>query len=276
MSFLRTTIPMWLVHAALAALLLAAALHLTSTPVQAQMEACSDMLEQQAPRAGRELSSELEILSWNIQKSSNKGWDEDLANFIDGVDLAFIQEASVQADISNITPHLHEAFAAGYTTSSQQTGVLTLSTGSPSVHCTLTSLEPWLRTPKATSVTEHPLENREEHLLAINLHAVNFDLSLDSLQSQLQSLQDVLIRHVGPVIFAGDMNTWSESRQSLVDNFMHEHGLNSVAFEPDLRTRVFGRALDHIYIRGLQAQYAQVFPVESSDHNPLRVRLAIP
>jgi endonuclease/exonuclease/phosphatase (EEP) superfamily protein YafD len=57
---------------------------------------------------------------------------------------------------------------------------------------------------------------------------------------------------------------------------MDEYGLEPVSFEPDLRTRVFGRALDHIYIRGLRALSAEVIPVGTSDHNPLRVRLGLP
>ena len=110
--------------------------------------------------------------------------------------------------------------------------------------------------------------------MTINLHAVNFALGLEDFQAQFRALTDVLIRHQGPVILAGDLNTWSNDRQSLVDEFMLKHGLGPVAFEPDLRTTAFGRALDHIYVRGMQAQFARVIPVTSSDHNPLRVRLA--
>ena len=54
---------------------------------------------------------------------------------------------------------------------------------------------------------------------------------------------------------------------------MREHGLAPIVFQPDLRTTAFGRALDHIYVRGLQAEFAQVLPVSSSDHNPLLARL---
>ena len=89
----------------------------------------------------------------------------------------------------------------------------------------------------------------------------------------IQALRALLDRHEGPVIVAGDLNTWSGSRQALVDTFMQEHGLGSVTFEPDLRTTAFGRALDHIYVRGLRASDARVIPVSCSDHNPLRVRL---
>ena len=241
-----------------------------------QDQGCADGLGQLSTRTGEALQGELDILSWNIQKASNTGWAEDLAQIAGGVQLAFIQEASLQADIPSAIPlPLVQAFAAGYTTDSQQTGVMTLSASSPSLHCNFTAWEPLLGTPKATSITEYPLQDRDDRLLAINLHAVNFTLGLENFQQQFGALADLLRRHEGPVILAGDLNTWSEKRQSLVDDFMREHGLGAVSFEPDLRTTAFGRALDHVYVRGLRATFAQVIPVTSSDHNPLRVRLAV-
>ena len=225
---------------------------------------------------GEPLQGDLDILSWNIQKASNAGWAEDLAEIAGGVHLAFIQEASLQAQIPQaINAPLVQAFAAGYTTTSQDTGVMTLSTSNPSLHCNLTAWEPWLGTPKATSITEYPLLDRDDRLLTINLHAVNFTLGLENFQQQFGALADLLSQHQGPVILAGDLNTWSGKRQSLVDQFMQRHGLGPVAFEPDLRTTTFGRALDHIYVRGMHATLARVIPVSSSDHNPLRVRLTL-
>jgi endonuclease/exonuclease/phosphatase (EEP) superfamily protein YafD len=242
----------------------------------AEPPACSFDPAQETVLQGGELTGDLEILSWNIQKANNPGWAEDLASFSQDIDLAFIQEASVQAQIPQAIPmDLYSNFAAGYTTASQATGVLTLSTGNPSVHCQLTAQEPWLGTPKATSITAYPLQDREDRLLAINLHAINFDLGLKSFQSQFEVLREVLANHQGPIILAGDLNTWSDERQSLVDDFLLEYGLGSVTFEPDLRTRAFGRALDHIYTRGLRANDAKVIPVSSSDHNALRVKLGV-
>jgi len=239
-------------------------------------ETCSSALGQEARYEGRELAGELEVLSWNIQKASGNGWAHDLASFGAGVDLAFIQEAAVEAHIPRFLPaDLYPNFAAGYTTAERSTGVMTLSNGTPSLHCRLTAREPWLGTPKATSITEYPLQGRADRLLAINLHAINFDLALDRFNAQFDALRDVLTHHQGPVILAGDLNTWSGDRQSLVDAFMREHDLRSVSFEPDLRTRAFGHALDHIYVRGLRADHARVIPVTSSDHNALRVRLGI-
>jgi endonuclease/exonuclease/phosphatase (EEP) superfamily protein YafD len=229
-----------------------------------------------ASTEGKELSGQLDVISWNIQKASNTGWDEDLAELSGGVNLAFIQEASIQAHIPEVlAAPLHQAFARGYTTPQYETGVMTLSSSSPSLSCQLTSWEPWLGTPKATSVTEYPLAGRRERLLAINVHAVNFAWGLEDFRQQFRALKDLLARHQGPVILAGDLNTWSQERQALVDEFTTEYGLAPVAFNPDLRSTVFGRALDHIYIRGLHTLAARVVPVATSDHNPLLVKLAL-
>jgi endonuclease/exonuclease/phosphatase (EEP) superfamily protein YafD len=143
------------------------------------------------------------------------------------------------------------------------------------MQCNFTRTEPWLGTPKATTVTEHALEGREDRLLAINIHAVNFTLGIEDLQEQLRPLVELLATHRGPAILAGDFNTWSEARQLLVDRVLYQHGLEPLSFEPDLRTTAFGRALDHIYVRGFTADYTEVVPVSSSDHNALRARLRL-
>jgi endonuclease/exonuclease/phosphatase (EEP) superfamily protein YafD len=247
-----------------------------STALGESGQYCSEALEQPLVSVGEEFSGQLDILSWNIHKANDIGWEQDLAELAGEVNLAFIQEASIQAGIPEVIKNpLFESFAAGYTTSGQQTGVMTLSSSSPSRHCNFTSWEPWLGTPKATSITEYPLAGRDDRLLAINLHAVNFALGVEDLQRQLRALAGLLEEHTGPVILAGDLNTWSGQRQTLVDDFVSDFGLDAVAFTPDLRTTVFGRALDHIYIRGMEAQDARVIPVSSSDHNPLMVRLVV-
>ena len=222
------------------------------------------------------LSGTLEILSWNIQKASNSGWSEDLTGLGQGVNLAFIQEASLQAQIPTVLGGLlHPAFAAGYRSGTLETGVMTLSSSAPSLDCAFTSMEPWLGTPKATSVTEFALADRQDTLLAINLHAVNFALGLEDFEQQFRGLDELLASHEGPVILAGDLNTWSDQRQAWVDEFTGKYGLGAVSFSPDLRSTVFGRALDHIYVRGMRTLDARVVAVSTSDHNPLRVSLSL-
>ena len=237
--------------------------------------ACGATLGQYPPLAGQALSGHLDVLSWNIQKASNNGWAEDLAVLAGDVHLAFIQEAALQAMIPDMIPGspLYQAFTHGYSTESLHTGVMTLSSHSPSMLCNFTALEPWLGTPKAVTVTEHPLAGREDRLLAINIHAVNFTFGVADFRKQLEPLAQLLAQHTGPAILAGDFNPWSGARQQLVDQLLGDNGLSALEFTDDLRTTAFGRPLDHIYVRGLSAESAEVIPVESSDHNALRARL---
>ena len=80
----------------------------------------------------------------------------------------------------------------------------------------------------------------------------------------------MLIRtHEGPVVFGGDLNTWSERRQRIVKELASELQLTAVPFAPDYRTTRLGRALDNLYVRGLTWVDGHTEQVSTSDHNPL-------
>lgn len=250
-----------------------------SLPVTANVEAlaCGEALAQPLPGARAGLDRELQVLIWNIQKAGNSGWDSDLGTIGANSDLLLIQEASVQAMIADALPQpLYQAFAAGYINNQNETGVLTLSAVEPSLHCNLTAWEPWLGTPKATNITEYPIEGIDRRLLVINLHAVNFSVGLEDFELQVKALEPLLSRHIGPVIAAGDFNTWSDNRTQSLHDFMTKHQLASVPFQPDDRTRFWNSPLDHVYLRGLNLVQASTIKVESSDHNPLLITVEIP
>lgn len=239
--------------------------------------ACASQLGASTPDVTGSLESEFQVLSWNLQKTSQPQWRRDLAGLGDGVELAFLQEATTDAAIAEVLPgRSGRAFAPGYRSDDQQTGVLTLSQVAPLLECDLQAMEPWLGTPKAISVTEYALADRRERLLAVNIHAVNFALGLEDYRRQLDQLDQLLQRHPGPTVVAGDFNTWREARQQALGELMRAHGLRGITFQPDHRSTFLGQALDHIFIRGLEATTPRVVPVESSDHNPLLVSLSLP
>jgi endonuclease/exonuclease/phosphatase (EEP) superfamily protein YafD len=262
-------------------LLLTLVFSLTLTPLHAaaniEATACGEALAQPLAASGKGFKERLQILTWNIQKSGTKGWDIDLGTLGANSDLILIQEASIQARVETALPQpLFQAFAAGYTTSNEVTGVLTLSSVEPSLHCNLTAWEPWLGTPKATNITEYPINGLAPRLLVINLHAVNFAVGLTDFESQIKALEPLLNKHLGPLIIAGDFNTWSDNRSELLHAFMLEHQLSPVTFEPDQRTRFWDLPLDHVYLRDLNLVKATSVIVESSDHNPLLITVELP
>ena len=220
------------------------------------------------------LATSFSMLNWNVEKARHPGLVSEFAAYAERSHLIFLQEAvPLKKTETVMAQSLYEAFARGYVQDEIDTGVLTLARTPHLVHCHLLATEPWLRTPKATSVTLYPLARSDASLLTVNLHAVNFSFGVKEYRSQLQAAAELIRAHEGPVIFGGDLNTWSDRRQATLDALTDELGLTAVPFSPDHRTSRFGRPLDHLYVRGLTWQSSKTVQVVTSDHNPLIVTL---
>lgn len=239
----------------------------------ARSEACANALSlgQLQVRNGG-LRTPFSLLNWNVEKAQHPDLVSEFAAFAKKSDLIFLQEAvPLKKTQTVIEQSLFEAFVPGYVQNEIETGVLTLSRAPHLVHCHLLAIEPWLRTPKATSVTLYPLADSGATLLTVNLHAVNFSFGVEAYRGQLNQAAALIRSHEGPVIFGGDLNTWSNKRQGVVDSLTDELGLIPVPFSPDHRTTQFGKPLDHLYVRGLAWQSTETQEVSTSDHNPLLV-----
>ncbi len=218
----------------------------------------------------------IRILNWNIQKSSQPGWVEDLRRLATGADLVLLQEAILEADLRDqLEGEYHAVFAPGYITEDYHSGVLTASRVAPEAHCNLAHQEPWLGTPKATNISRYPIAGHPDHLLVVNLHGVNFSLNSTALAQQLNDSSKLVRQHRGPVIFSGDFNTWSDARMAALQAIMIRLGLHELEYPDDQRIQVFGNTLDHIYVRGLRVVEAGTAQVTSSDHNPVFATLAV-
>ena len=243
--------------------------------IATDVETCRDTLGQSQADTSTELDAgSISLLSWNIKKGSARQWSDDLVAVGAGRELVLIQEAVVGPKLSESILGLnYRAFAPGYRTGNQLSGVMTLSSSPPLTHCNLTNDEPWLQTPKATAVTEYGLKGTEQTLVVVNIHAINFSLGVEDFRRQIDQIRWVLGSHTGPVILSGDFNTWRPARQAIVETLAEELNLDAVDFEEDHRTRFFGQTLDHLYVRGLTLTASSTYKVESSDHNPLAAEL---
>lgn len=230
-------------------------------------------LGQQAQQDGG-LAATFSLLNWNVEKAKDPSLVSEFAELARLSDLIFLQEAvPLKKTQTVIEQSLFEAFVRGYVQNEVETGVLTLARTPHLVHCQLLATEPWLRTPKATSVTLYPLADSDDTLLTVNLHAVNFSFGVKAYQGQLDRAAELIRGHEGPVIFGGDLNTWSGMRQGVLDSLADELGLIPVPFPPDHRTTQFGKPLDHLFVRGLAWQSTKTKEVSTSDHNPLLATL---
>ncbi|ELA9084894.1 endonuclease/exonuclease/phosphatase family protein [Vibrio alginolyticus] len=213
----------------------------------------------------------INVLVWNIYKQNRANWQRALDEFSADKQLLLLQEASM-------TPSFKQWLVDGRWVSNQVSafkalgsgaGVISIAQGQPEKACAYTSKEPWLRLPKSALYSQYHLSNGEK-LAVVNVHAINFTVGTKEYVSQLTALEMLLKHHVGPILFAGDFNSWSESRVNAMRQALKAADLQEVTFLPDHRVQfITGLPLDHVFYRGLRLKYAKAPQSDASDHNPL-------
>lgn len=219
----------------------------------------------------------LRVLSWNLHKGEDDGWDRDLARYAAEHDVLLLQEAVLTPALRAVVERagMRWLMAGAFSMDGIERGVMIAARAAPLAGCTLRSFEPLFPVPKSAMVVRYRLASGETVAVA-NLHGINFTLGLGRFTEQLRAVADELKRHAGPIVFGGDFNTWSEQRHDVMLEVARELGLTPVVLTPDGRRRHFGQLLDHFFVRGLTVRAAASPEVKSSDHNPILVTLVHP
>ncbi len=212
-----------------------------------------------------------EILVWNVEKGKQGYlWSNDFDYLLLTNDIALVQEGMLDpmmTDVFNTQKDHCWDFAISFIESQKPTGVVTGSVYKPSYASFYRSpfTEPLLHTPKMAVITKYPLQKSNEELMVVNLHALNF--VEDSYQeAQLMGLEQIMQKHTGPLIFAGDFNSWTTRRQTVIARIARNLGLSKATFARDTRTF----KIDHVFYRGLNLKQSRVhMNISSSDHRPL-------
>ncbi len=215
----------------------------------------------------------ISLINWNIYKAQRENWAHDFKQFIAAQDLLLLQEAVASPQLKSMLNqrHLYWNLNTAFYLNSYETGVLTASTIKPVYSCGLRTTEPLIRMPKTALISVYPVAGSDKKLLVANLHGINFTLGTEAYAEQIQNMVSIVKQHTGPVIIAGDFNTWSEQRIVLVNDMAQKLSLQTVTYDIHNRVRVFGHALDHVFYRGLEVTHEEVIKVSSSDHNPIKV-----
>ena len=210
-------------------------------------------------------ASRFHLITWNVHKGQDTGWQEDLERLSKQADFVLLQEATQHQNLSTFSTTL---FVSSFSFNELLSGVKTFTQTQPEWYCGGGVAEPIIQIPKVASVMNLPLE-KGNSLLLINVHLINFEWGISAYQAQLEQLFSFVENHQGPIIMAGDFNAWNEERLNLVNNLIKKYGLNSVALSQDERVRFLGYPLDYIFTQGVKVVRATSEVVTSSDHNPL-------
>ena len=210
-------------------------------------------------------SSRFHLITWNVHKGQDTGWQEDLERLSKQADFVLLQEATQHQNLSTFSTAL---FVSSFSFNELLSGVKTFTQTQPEWYCGGGVAEPIIQIPKVASVMNLPLE-KGNSLLLINVHLINFEWGISAYQAQLEQLFSFVENHQGPIIMSGDFNAWNERRLNLVNNLIQKYGLDSVVLSQDERVRFLGYPLDYIFTRGVKVVSATSEVVTSSDHNPL-------
>ncbi|WP_340678604.1 endonuclease/exonuclease/phosphatase family protein [Paraglaciecola sp.] len=222
----------------------------------------------------------IEVLLWNIFKCQKKGWQEDFRTLGSGKDLVLLQEAILNSPFdSHFNGSLmHQwimACSFRNVITNIETGVKTGSTVAAEKHyfSASTHSEPISQTKKMLLATVYPLHILGQSLLVVNSHLINF-VSFKKFKAHLDQVFQTLEDHEGPILLAGDFNTWNGKRLKYFNELAQTFCLDEVKMIRQTRLNHLFQHLDHIYYRGLEVVGVQVHTnIHSSDHYPISLSL---
>jgi endonuclease/exonuclease/phosphatase (EEP) superfamily protein YafD len=213
------------------------------------------------------------VLNWNSHRGSSRGWQEDFERLSNNIDLVVLQEGYLtdylQEQLNK--QQYHWDVAKAFTYNDIYTGVLTASKVRPDFLCSFRAVEPLSGIPKTVLITRYPLSGTDKTLLFINTHMINFSLDNSAYRAQMGKIVKVASQHRGPLIIAGDFNSWNKERLQILEDAIHELDARPVTFETDHRVSFLGQKVDHIFFRNLIPTDAVTEKVTTSDHNLMLV-----
>lgn len=222
---------------------------------------------------------EISILVWNAHKEGYEvNWQTDFNRLKVGSDFILLQEAIRRNGQLNPSVYsgLEGIVGESFYYDGVRSGNITLSKyhaeDSKLLHSP--NSEPIIKTPKPVILTTYELENGQRLLMA-NIHGINF-VGYRKFRNHIRQVFNSIKNFKGPMVWAGDFNTWSKRRTRYMNKMLKSLGLKKVVFRNSGRVKTFGGyPLDHFFVRGAEVLDANFPLIHSSDHNAMVVRLRL-
>lgn len=215
------------------------------------------------------------LLCWNVYKKNRKhpGFEPFIRRVTreKEVDFILLQEANFRDDRHCVLPDFAFDAAANLEYRGEFYGVLTASrVESKNAKAYLSEGKESLFGPhKSLLMSEYPFEDGSR-LLVLNVHAINFRENKRYFR-ELERLLELMRHHDGPMIIAGDFNSWNKKRLVKLHKLREELTLDTVPFKQIDKVKSFmGNHLDFIFYRGMELiEFSALDNQGLSDHNPL-------
>jgi endonuclease/exonuclease/phosphatase (EEP) superfamily protein YafD len=215
------------------------------------------------------------ILCWNVYKKNtiHIGFQPFLQKLTQEQEIDFLlfQEANFKDDRHFTLPNFTFDAAANLEFRGEFYGVLSASrVEAKNAQAYLSEGRESLIGPhKSLLMSEYPFEDGSR-LLILNVHAINFREN-QRYHKELERFLELMKHHEGPMIVAGDFNSWNKKRIQKLHEIREKLALNTVPFKQADKVKSFmGNHLDFIFYRGVDLLKFSVYQNHGlSDHNPL-------
>lgn len=219
--------------------------------------------------------NDIKIFSWNIYKGEKEKWYEDFHEIANQGGIFLIQEYADSDGVDyTLSLRKEQEVLIGISYKIAMwgvTGVANISEVSSTYQRnfrTKVREDFTLKTYKTSLITKYPLKAKVKELMVVNVHLLN-SVKSELYGKELDRLEKQIKNHDGPLVVAGDFNSWRK-REPYVSKWKERLGLLEVGFVPDNRTRFDKNPpIDRIFFRGLNLVDSWSKKVKSSDHNPL-------
>lgn len=240
----------------------------------------ADLLEEYGSGNKAQLTTETpyRFMTWNIYKGGIDGLFEDYGYFVDNIDFVATQEfilSEPQEDMIKDQLDNYWAFAKSFESGDGWTGVATVSKWQAKTSMPVKSpgTEPFAGTPKMSLISLFTIEDGRE-LMIVNVHGLNFNLTHGAFKEQINDLVERIKNHVGPMILAGDFNTWADERLEHLLKKTKSLNLTHANLKNDMG--IMNATLDHIFYREMTVTEEMVLDdVQTSDHLPMMIQFSL-
>lgn len=224
------------------------------------------------------LSDDFGMLCWNVYKNNlvQPAFQPYLRSLIGikNIDLLLFQEANLKNDKTCILSEFAIDAAANLEFGGKFYGVLTASmTESRKSQAFLSLGKESLVGPHKSLLLSQFAFQDGTILLVLNVHAINFREN-QRYGIEVDKFLHYVKEHQGPMIIAGDFNSWNKKRMKKLLEMQETLSLQTISFKEKSKIKSFmGYPLDYIFYRGLELLDSAVIDSKQlSDHNPLFAR----
>lgn len=225
----------------------------------------------------------LKVLTWNMYKGDMPSWSGDYVRLARGMDILLLQELYLSPEMlftffGDVGRGYHMAASFIDTKKLDAASGVGIASYAKPVNAFWQRShykEPFIRTPKMALFNEFAIKDYDKTLMTVTIHAINF-VSARKLKHMLVEIEKVLAKHDGPIVYAGDFNTWSKKKTRYMHESIRRLGMDEVHFAKDGRMKTFGKVLDYVFVKGFNVNKSIVYgDVKGSDHKAMEVHLSL-